>query len=359
EDASGTLTTYTYDENGNTLTTDAAGAVTTMTWSYEDEMLTVQPSTGGRVTMTYDGDHLRRKRQNGSGTTKHVWDDQQVLLETNGNGATQARYTLTPFDYGDLVSMRRGNATSFYHFDVLGSTRALTDGDEAVTATYLYDAFGSLLASAGSTTNPYLYIGKLGYQQETGLSGYYLRRRHYQPVSGRFVTQDPVRDPGRSEYGYVRNAPGGRVDPSGAQSSPPHTSPSLTVEPRHCTIFDCPAITDWEEKVRAVCAALRRCKPRLGAYARGLVDRIMGDVCSKANNLVVYCDQTSKCALGYCGYCERGNEGWVHICPKACHGSTPDCPGGVAATLMHEFGHMVGEDSEFFPEHLAKCCGMG
>jgi len=187
-EASGYALMYTNDEKGNTLAVKAAGSVTTMTWSYEDEMLTVQPSTGGRVTMTYDGDHLRRKRQNGSGTTRYLWDDQQVLLETNGNGVTQARYTLAPFGYGDLVSMRRASTTSFYHFDAIGSTRALTDGDEAVTDTYLYDAFGSLLASAGSTGNPYRYVGRLGYQQETGLTGYYLRRRYYQPGAGRLVT---------------------------------------------------------------------------------------------------------------------------------------------------------------------------
>ncbi|MBM3499050.1 MAG: RHS repeat-associated core domain-containing protein [Armatimonadetes bacterium] len=222
EDAAGGLTTYTYDENGNTLTSDAAGSVTTMAWSYEDEMLTVQPAGGGVVTMTYDGDHLRRKRQNGSGTAKYLWDEQQVLLETNGNGVTQARYTLAPLGYGDLVSMRRNGATSFCHFDAIGSTRALTDGDEAVTDTYLYSAFGNLLASTGSTENPYRYIGELGYQQETGLSGYYLRRRYYVHWLGRFLGKDPLRQGGENAYGYVNNRPTRGTDPGGLRSSAAH-----------------------------------------------------------------------------------------------------------------------------------------
>jgi len=44
--------------------------------------------------------------------------------------------------YGDLVSQRRSNASTFYHFDAIGSTRFLTAEDESVPISYVYDAFG-------------------------------------------------------------------------------------------------------------------------------------------------------------------------------------------------------------------------
>ena len=133
EDAAGTLTTYTYDESGNTLAWHAGGSRTTLTWGYEDEVLTISPASGGVVTMTYDSDLMRRKREDGASTAKYVWDGAQVLLDTDAADATVARYTLAPFGYGDLVSQRRSNASALYHFDALGSTRALTDSSEAFT----------------------------------------------------------------------------------------------------------------------------------------------------------------------------------------------------------------------------------
>jgi RHS repeat-associated protein len=113
-------------------------------------------------------------------------------METDAADATQARYTLAPFGYGDLVSQRRSNATSFYHSDMLGTTRALTAADQSLTDTYAYTAFGSRVASSESTANPYRYVGKLGYYQEAALDGCYLRRRYYTPGTGRFVSRDPV-----------------------------------------------------------------------------------------------------------------------------------------------------------------------
>jgi RHS repeat-associated protein len=185
-----------------------------MTWGYENELLTAQPPSGDMVTMTYDGDHLRRKRQDASGVTKHVWDEQQILLETNGNNVTQARYTLAPLGYGDLVSMRRDGATRFCHFDRAGSTRELTDATEAVTDTYLYDAWGDLVASNATALNPYQYIGKLGYTRESVYDGYYVRRRHYAPGIGRFLSRDPA---GSTDgpYVYAGDRPALLVDPSG------------------------------------------------------------------------------------------------------------------------------------------------
>ena len=61
--------------------------------------------------MTYDGDFMRRKRQEGAATANYLWDGAQVLAETDGSNATVARYTLAPFGYGDLVAQRRSAAS--------------------------------------------------------------------------------------------------------------------------------------------------------------------------------------------------------------------------------------------------------
>jgi RHS repeat-associated protein len=136
-------------------------------------------------------------------------------MELNAAGATAARYTLAPFGYGDLVSQRRWGVSSFYHFDALGTTRRVTAADESTQLTYVRDAFGVGIASTGTTTNRFRYLGKLGYVQEDTLAGALLRRRYYQYEIGRFVSRDPVYEVGVSEYGYVRNRAAAVSDPSG------------------------------------------------------------------------------------------------------------------------------------------------
>jgi RHS repeat-associated protein len=101
---------------------------------------------------------------------------------------------------------------------MLGTARALTAADEAVTDTYAYTAFGSRVASSESTANPYRYVGKLGYYAEAALDGYYLRRRYYQPGTGRFVSRDTARQAGVAHYAYAGSRPGAALDPSGAAS---------------------------------------------------------------------------------------------------------------------------------------------
>jgi RHS repeat-associated protein len=218
-DADGALTTYSYDANGNLLAQEKATGTTTFTWGYENELLTSLEPDGDLVTMTYDGDLQRRQRVAGATEINFVWDREQVLMELNAAGATAARYTLAPLGYGDLVSQRRWGVSSFYHFDALGTTRRVTAADESTQLTYVRDAFGVGIASTGTTTNRFRYLGKLGYVQEDTLAGALLRRRYYQYEIGRFVSRDPVSDPGRSEYGYVLNAPTRAVDPSGRSSS--------------------------------------------------------------------------------------------------------------------------------------------
>jgi len=127
-DPSSNLTTNTYDNNGNLTVTNANGTVTTNTWNYDNRLATVTLATPATTTFTYDGDGLRREKETAAGTVKFVWDGQDVLLETDGNGTTQVTYTQTPDVYGQIVSQRRDSTTSFYHHDALGSTLALIGG---------------------------------------------------------------------------------------------------------------------------------------------------------------------------------------------------------------------------------------
>ncbi len=77
-------------------------------------------------------------------------------METDNAGTVQAAY-----NYGNgLISMNRADANSYYLYDGLGSTRQLTNSVGAATVTYTYDGFGNLIASSGSTANPYGFTGE-------------------------------------------------------------------------------------------------------------------------------------------------------------------------------------------------------
>jgi RHS repeat-associated protein len=112
-----------------------------------------------------------------------------------------------------LISQRRGGSTYYYHGDELG-VRELTDSDEDVTDTYAYDAWGDLLSSTGSTTNPFLYRGTYGYYKDAESEFALLTHRYYAAGIARFVTVDPVAH-GPNWLRYVSSSPVRETDPYG------------------------------------------------------------------------------------------------------------------------------------------------
>jgi RHS repeat-associated protein len=103
---------------------------------------------------------------------------------------------------------------AYYQADGLGSITSLTDANGSPLATYTYDAFGRTTAT-GPLFNPFQYTGR-DWDQETGL--YYYRARYYDPNTGRFISEDPIRFWGGIDfYKYVDNSPVDAIDPSGEQ----------------------------------------------------------------------------------------------------------------------------------------------
>jgi len=218
----GVRTTSTFDGSNQLLTstTPSGRSRTTSVWDDQNRRVQVLLPNSQIVTNTYRDDSLRYTKQDSKGTTKFIWDENRYLAETNATNEIQVVYTHPPVPYGQLVSQYRKSDSlwvpSYYHSDILGSTRALTNASAVTTDSYLYDAWGETLAQSGSTTNPFLWIGSLGYYYDSETGTYYVRARIYEPTVGRWLTADPADwIDYENLYAYSSANPVNDFDPSG------------------------------------------------------------------------------------------------------------------------------------------------
>lgn len=115
---------------------------------------------------------------------------------------------------------RRDASSTFYVFDPQGSVTQRLDANGAVLSHHFFKAHGLEVTAASS--DPFGYGAKWGYytDRETGLL--LLTNRYYDPLSGRFLTRDPISyNGGINIYGYVNNNPVQWIDPSGLQGNIP------------------------------------------------------------------------------------------------------------------------------------------
>jgi len=149
-------------------------------------------------------------------TTNYIWDEENLLAETDVNNVVQTVYTNEPQQYGNLISARISGTTSYHHFDAIGSTRQLTNSAGTVTDTMIHDAWGNVMTRTGTTVANLLWIGEVGYYFDSEIGQFYVRRRPYNPVIGRWMTVDAAGFiDGPNRFSYVHSNVITRVDPSG------------------------------------------------------------------------------------------------------------------------------------------------
>jgi hypothetical protein len=78
-----------------------------------------------------------------------------------------------PAIYPNVISQYRSATTTLFHFDVIGSTDSLTNAIGAITDGYVYEAFGIVTQSHGTTINPFRFIGRKGFYYEPQLTKYF------------------------------------------------------------------------------------------------------------------------------------------------------------------------------------------
>jgi RHS repeat-associated protein len=201
---------FTYDVRGNRIHQVDAITGQQATYSYDGANRPISFNRGqGQTTYRYDGDGLRASKQ-GTQSANFTWDSSQDLPLLLQDGI--ARYIYGP--NGMLVEevTVNGSQSYFYHADQLGSVRALTNQSGAVANAYTYDAYGSLIAAAGSAPNPFGYAGEYT-DAESDLV--YMRARYYDPAIQQFLTRDPLVDLTGQAYAYACDTPLNCSDPSG------------------------------------------------------------------------------------------------------------------------------------------------
>ena len=252
---------YTFDSAGDALRTDLNGDGTSdqtldSVYDYAGRLVHYRNSTGTQVTLVYDGDgnRLRKQVRASSGATSRTFTRyiaspqnptgySQVLEEWSATApdvgsatayALTARYThgLRLVKQDRLVAGATG--TDYFAIDGLGSVRFLIQrpastwqlGDSYVYDSFgiligSYDSAGTLFAAGGGTANKFRFAGE---QWDSDLGLYYLRARYYNPSDGRFVSTDTFEgsqsDPlSLHKYLYCHGNPINGTDPSGHEFS--------------------------------------------------------------------------------------------------------------------------------------------
>jgi len=196
------------DADGNLIQGPLSGEMANFVFDSQNRLIQV-----GETAYRYDAENQRI----GVNQTQYVINSQpalsQVLVKTEASG------TQTYYVYGlGLIGQETGGEYTSYHFDLRGSTVALTDESGQVLERFQYSPYGLLVSGEASRT-PFLFNGMYGVMTDSnGL--YYMRARFYSPSIRRFVNQDILL--GRitegqtlNRYAYVTGRPVSFVDPFG------------------------------------------------------------------------------------------------------------------------------------------------
>ena len=223
---------YQYDNEGNLVRRIeiATGAIRDYVYDLRNRLTEVNDSDSqGNSTqvVVFAYDVLNRRigkrvqQGNDDSLTTFVYDRDDVILDfvdSDGEGASvdaelDQRYLHGPAV--DQVLSQENGRTHWLLADHLGTIQDIATSNGAVAAHISYSSFGvPIVDSNMSVSSRYGFTGR-EYDQETG--DYYYRARYYDPIIGRFTSEDPIRleASDKNLYRYVENSATVAIDPLG------------------------------------------------------------------------------------------------------------------------------------------------
>jgi RHS repeat-associated protein len=199
--------TISYDANGNMLNDGSHS----FTWDSRNQVASVNGTT-----LQYDA--FGRRTQNLLGTS-FLYDGANAVQELSGTTVTA---NLLNGGIDEVFSRTDASGAFTPLRDALGSTLALVDANGILQTSYSYDPFGTTTVSGQSNGNEFRYTGR----EDEGSGLYFYRGRYYNPLLGRFISEDPLGF-GADDvnlYEYALDSPTNFIDPEGSQALPKSTS---------------------------------------------------------------------------------------------------------------------------------------
>ncbi|HYC93792.1 MAG TPA: RHS repeat-associated core domain-containing protein [Thermoanaerobaculia bacterium] len=193
---------YSYDENGNVT---AIGTSTTLQWSAVN--MPTRIAAGSVIAeKSYVDTELWRKAE--QGVTTHYLPSMRL------ENAIGRKYYGGFAERGGLDLTPNGRQLRFYHPDHLGSSALVTDQGGAPIHVVSYTPWGQDRGVEG----PFQPKLQFNFKEKDATGFYDYGARLYNPVTGRWLSPDPLLRDGLNRYAYVRNNPWTKVDPTGLSS---------------------------------------------------------------------------------------------------------------------------------------------
>ena len=181
-------------------------------------------TNAGGLSYSYNAEDIRTQVTGNGDTITYVTDphgDLSKVLQRTKNGKN-TRYV---YGVGLLYEVDGGGNATYYHFDQVGNTAALTNEGQGVIARYRYSPYGIETHREGTHDTPFRFGGFYGIQTDAnGLI--HMRARYYHPLIRRFINADPARA-GWNWYAYANGNPVNFIDPSGEAPIAPLVIPPL------------------------------------------------------------------------------------------------------------------------------------
>ncbi|MCX4633345.1 RHS repeat-associated core domain-containing protein [Streptomyces sp. NBC_01443] len=216
-------TSYTYDAGGNTASITSTPGTKALTWNDQgklDKITGTGESAGTSYLYDTGGNQLIRRDP---GTTTLNLGTDQITLDTATGKVSNVRTYGAPGGLSVTRTTTGGTSTLTYQgSDHHGTGGVQFNATDLAHVRRASDPFGN---ERGAQPAPGAWAGDKGFiggtkEKSTGLT--LLGAREYDPTTGRFISPDPILDPGDPQqwnaYAYSNNNPINSSDPSGLKN---------------------------------------------------------------------------------------------------------------------------------------------